>query len=81
MAQVTVYTTTTCPYCVMAKNFLRAQGIPFKEVNVELDPEAARRLVETTGQMGVPQIEIGGRWVLGYDPDAIMALWNQTNHR
>ncbi|EPR27650.1 glutaredoxin domain-containing protein [Geobacillus zalihae] len=38
MAQVTVYTTTTCPYCVMAKNFLRAQGIPFKEVNVELDP-------------------------------------------
>ncbi|MED4923489.1 glutaredoxin family protein [Geobacillus thermoleovorans] len=80
MAQVTVYTTTTCPYCVMAKNFLRAQGIPFKEVNVELDPEAARRLVETTGQMGVPQIEINGRWVLGYDPDAIMALWNQTNH-
>ncbi|MDF9297633.1 glutaredoxin family protein [Geobacillus stearothermophilus] len=81
MAQVTVYTTTTCPYCVMAKNFLRAQGIPFKEVNVEFDPEAARRLVETTGQMGVPQIEIGGRWVLGYDPDAIMALWNQANHR
>ncbi|MEC5189304.1 MULTISPECIES: glutaredoxin family protein [Geobacillus] len=81
MAQVTVYTTTTCPYCVMAKNFLRAQGIPFKEVNVEVDPEAARKLVETTGQMGVPQIEIGGRWVLGYDPDAIMALWNQTNHR
>ncbi|AMV11213.1 NrdH-redoxin [Geobacillus thermoleovorans] len=81
MAQVTVYTTTTCPYCVMAKNFLRAQGIPFKEVNVELNPEAARRLVETTGQMGVPQIEINGRWVLGYDPDAIMALWNQANHR
>ncbi|MBB6284520.1 MULTISPECIES: glutaredoxin family protein [Geobacillus] len=81
MAQVTVYTTTTCPYCVMAKNFLRAQGIPFKEVNVEVDPEAARKLVETTGQMGVPQIEINGRWVLGYDPDAIMALWNQPNHR
>ncbi|KJE26528.1 glutaredoxin family protein [Geobacillus thermoleovorans] len=81
MAQVTVYTTTTCPYCVMAKNFLRAQGIPFREVNVELDPKAARRLVETTGQMGVPQIEINGRWVLGYDPETIMALWNEANHR
>ncbi|OKO96312.1 Glutaredoxin [Geobacillus proteiniphilus] len=81
MAQVTVYTTTTCPYCVMAKNFLRAQGIPFREVNVELDPKAARRLVETTGQMGVPQIEINGRWVLGYDRETIMALWNEANHR
>jgi glutaredoxin 3 len=72
--RVTVYTTTTCPYCVMVKNFLREQGVPFEEVNVQRDPIAARKLVETTGQIGVPQIEIDGQWVIGFDPDAIMQL-------
>ncbi|MFC4182304.1 glutaredoxin domain-containing protein [Saccharococcus thermophilus] len=74
MKRVTVYTTTTCPYCVMVKNFLREQGVPFEEVNVQRDPIAARKLVETTGQIGVPQIEIDGQWVIGFDPDAIMQL-------
>ncbi|GAJ40927.1 glutaredoxin family protein [Saccharococcus caldoxylosilyticus] len=74
MKRVTVYTTTTCPYCVMVKNFLREQGVPFEEVNVQQDPAAARKLVETTGQIGVPQIEIDGQWVIGFDPDAIMQL-------
>ncbi|BDG48604.1 MULTISPECIES: glutaredoxin family protein [Parageobacillus] len=74
MKRVTVYTTTTCPYCVMVKNFLREQGVPFEEVNVQRDPIAARKLVETTGQIGVPQIEIDGQWVIGFDPNAIMQL-------
>lgn len=74
MKRVTVYTTTTCPYCVMVKNFLREQGVPFEEVNVQRDPIAARKLVETTGQIGVPQIEINGQWVIGFDPNAIMQL-------
>jgi glutaredoxin 3 len=74
MKRVTVYTTTTCSYCVMVKNFLREQGVPFEEVNVQRDPAAARKLVETTGQIGVPQIEIDGQWVIGFDPDAIMQL-------
>jgi glutaredoxin 3 len=74
MKRVTVYTTTTCPYCVMVKNFLREQGVPFEEVNVQRDPIAARKLVETTGQIGVPQIEIDDQWVIGFDPNAIMQL-------
>ncbi len=71
---ITVYTTNTCPYCVMVKNFLNEQGIQFQEINVQNDPEAGRKLVETTGQMGVPQTEIDGQWVIGYDPDSIMNL-------
>ncbi len=46
MNQITVYTTDTCPYCVMMKNFLKEQGLPFKEVNVQQDPVAANRLVK-----------------------------------
>lgn len=77
MKKVTVYTTTTCPYCVMLKNFLKDKGIPFEEVNIQLDPVAAKKLVETTGQIGVPQTEINGQWVLGFDPESIMALLKQ----
>lgn len=72
MNQITVYTTNTCPYCTMVKNFLNGQGLPFKEVNVQRDQAAAHRLVQTTGQMGVPQTEVNGQWVLGYDPEKIM---------
>jgi glutaredoxin 3 len=69
---ITVYTTTQCPYCVMLKNFLAVKNIAFKEVNVEKDPATMQRVVQTTGQMGVPQTEVNGTWVLGFDPNSIM---------
>jgi glutaredoxin 3 len=74
MNQITVYTTNTCPYCVMMKNFLKDQGLPFKEVNVQMDQIAADRLVAATGRLGVPQTEINGQWVLGFDPEKVMSL-------
>ncbi|HYK73429.1 MAG TPA: glutaredoxin domain-containing protein [Pseudoneobacillus sp.] len=72
MNAITVYTTTRCPYCVMLKNFLTDQNIPFNEVNVETNPAIMQQIVSTTGQMGVPQTEINGKWVLGFDPNGIM---------
>ena len=51
MTKATVYTTSTCPYCTMLTDYLKEQGIPFEEVNVQLDPEAGQRLVATTGQI------------------------------
>ncbi|GIN73353.1 NrdH-redoxin [Bacillus sp. J14TS2] len=74
MKKITVYTTSTCPYCDMMKNFLKENELPFKEVNVQQDPVAANRLVQATGQMGVPQTEINGQWVLGFDPEKVMQL-------
>ena len=71
---VTVYSTTTCPYCDMMKNFLDQQNIPYTNVDVQKDPVAASRLVETTGQMGVPQTNVNGQWVLGFDPNRVMEL-------
>lgn len=76
MNSVTVYTTTRCPYCVMLKNFLTQQNIPYKEVNVEENPEIMHQLVRTTGQMGVPQSQVNGKWVVGYDPNGIMTALN-----
>lgn len=53
-------------------NFLSDQQIPFNEVNVETNPEIMQKLVNTTGQMGVPQTEVNGKWVIGFDPNSIM---------
>ena len=74
MNEIKVYTTNTCPYCTMMKNFLNEKGLPFEEVNVQQDPIAADRLVKATGEMGVPQTEINGQWVLGFDPEKVMQL-------
>lgn len=76
MNQVTVYSTSTCPYCTMMKNFLSEKGISFNEVNVQLDQAAAQKLVDTTGQLGVPQTEVNGQWVLGFDPDGVLKHLN-----
>ena len=56
----------------MLKNFLSEQNIPYTEVNVETKPEIIDRLVKTTGQMGVPQTEVNGQWIVGFDPNNIM---------
>jgi glutaredoxin len=62
----------------MLKNFLLEQNISFNEVNVETQPEVMQRLVKTTGQMGVPQTEVNGQWIIGFDPNNIMiALRNR----
>ncbi|MDI2586561.1 MULTISPECIES: glutaredoxin family protein [unclassified Psychrobacillus] len=74
MNQIKVYTTNTCPYCTMMKNFLNEKELPFEEVNVQEDPIAADRLVKMTGEMGVPQTEINGQWILGFDPEKVMQL-------
>ncbi|WP_243292903.1 glutaredoxin family protein [Bacillus sp. FJAT-47783] len=76
MKQVTIYTTTVCPYCVMLKNFLLDQQIPFKEVNIEEQPGMMEKLIKITGQMGVPQTEVNGKWIVGFDPNQIMMALN-----
>lgn len=67
----TIYTTSTCPYCTMMTDYLKEQNIPFKEINVQNNPAAGQKLVETTGQMGVPQTELNGQWILGFNPDKV----------
>ncbi len=68
---VRVYSTTTCPYCAMAKRYLRDKGITFEDIDVSKDTAKAREMIEKSGQMGVPQIEIGGKIIVGFDKDEI----------
>ena len=67
MSKVILFSTSTCSWCRRAKRYLKENRVPFKEVNVERDADAARDLVRKTGQMGVPVIKIGSQWIVGFD--------------
>jgi len=72
--QVTVYSTPTCTWCTTLKNYLRQNKIRFTDVDVSRDPNAAQDLVRRTGQQGVPQTEISGEWVVGFDQSKLDRL-------
>lgn len=58
MAQVKIYSTTTCPFCKMEKEYLASKGIQYENIFVDQTPDEAKRLIEESGQMGVPFTEI-----------------------
>lgn len=64
---VTVYTTPTCVWCTRVKAHLDASAVRYREVDVSRDKAAADALVARSGQMGVPQVEIGAEIIVGFD--------------
>jgi glutaredoxin-like YruB-family protein len=66
--KVIIYSTPTCPYCVYAKNFFKERGVNFEDVDVSKDRTRAMEMVEKSGQMGVPVIDIGGEIIVGFQP-------------
>lgn len=68
---VTVYSTPTCPYCKLAKEFLAEKGVQYQEINVAADPAAANEMVKKSGQMGVPVIDINGEIIVGWNKQAL----------
>jgi glutaredoxin-like YruB-family protein len=73
MAKVIVYSTPTCPYCKIAKDWLREKGVEYEDFNVAENEEKAKEMVEKTGQMGVPVLDVGGELVIGFDREALSA--------
>lgn len=75
---ITIYSTTTCPYCKLEKEYLDSKGIKYSNIFVDQDSKAAEEMVKISGQMGVPftVIEKDGQktTILGFDKDKI----NQT---
>ncbi|QQO11065.1 glutaredoxin family protein [Breznakiella homolactica] len=64
---VTVYSTQTCPYCTMVKDYLRGKQVAFTEYDVGKDQVKAQEMVNKSGQMGVPVVEINGKIVVGFN--------------
>lgn len=65
--RVTVYTSPGCPPCGLVKAYLREHGISFSSIDISRDERAAREIVRRSGQQAVPQIDVNGRIVVGFD--------------
>ena len=76
MPVVKVYSTPTCPYCVMAKEYLKQKNIDFQTIDVSVNQAAVEEMVKLTGQMGVPVIVVDGKPVVGFDKAKIDSLLN-----
>ena len=69
--KVTVYSTPTCPFCIRAKQYLKENNIQFTEIDVSEEHEKAQEMINKSGQMGVPVIEIDGQIIVGFDKEKI----------
>ena len=68
---VTVYSTSTCPFCVRVKQYLRDNNIQFTDYDVGANPDKAEEMISKSGQMGVPVVEIDGKIIVGFDKEKI----------
>lgn len=68
---VLIYSTPTCGFCNMAKDFFKEHGIEYTEIDVSADEKQAEEMVKKSGQMGVPQIYIDEKLFVGFDKDGI----------
>lgn len=73
MSNVTIYTTPSCVYCKMTKEFFAKNNVQYQEKNVALDALARDEMVKKTGQMGVPVIDVDGKIIVGFDQAALKA--------
>jgi glutaredoxin 3 len=64
---ITIYSTPTCHFCQMAKEFLTEKGIPFTNYDVSQDAAKREEMIKMTGQLGVPVIVVGGDIMVGFD--------------
>lgn len=69
--KVIVYSTAACAYCIRLKQFLQDNNIEFENVDVSAQPDRAQEMVQKSGQMGVPVIDIEGTIIVGFDKEKI----------
>ena len=76
MPNVKVYSSSTCSYCAMTKEFLKKNNIQFENIDVGVNRQASQEMASLSGQMGVPVLDIDGQIIVGFDKDAITKALN-----
>ena len=71
MVDVKIYTTPTCHFCKMTKEFFKENSVKYEEINVAGNPDKAKEMIEKSGQMGVPVIIIDDEVIVGFDEPRI----------
>jgi alkyl hydroperoxide reductase subunit F len=78
MRKVTVYSTKNCPYCRMAKAFLDKHGVPYESIDVGENSDAAKKMIDLSGQRGVPVILVDDEIIIGFDSQKLNELFGET---
>lgn len=71
---IKVYSTPACSYCHMVKDYLKEKGLEFIDKDVSKDESASQEMIDKSGQMGVPVIDIDGQIVIGFDKNQLASL-------
>jgi len=74
---IKIYSTPFCPYCVTLKDYLKSKSVDFKDVDVSSDDKEREEMIELSGQIGVPVINVDGKIIVGFDKgqiDEVMKL-------
>ncbi|MCU0653198.1 MAG: glutathione S-transferase N-terminal domain-containing protein [Candidatus Pacebacteria bacterium] len=71
---IKIYSTPFCPYCVTLKDYLKSKKVEFKDIDVSSDDKARDEMIELSGQIGVPVVNVDGQIVVGFDKEQIDQL-------
>lgn len=74
MPKITIYTTPSCVYCKMTKEFFKENNVAYEEKDVSADAKAREEMVQKSGQLGVPVIEIDGNIMVGFNKEKLSEL-------
>jgi len=75
---ITIYSTPTCHFCQMTKDFLKEKGIAYTEHNVASDLEKRQEMIQKSGQMGVPVIFVDNEMIVGFDKERLISTLGLT---
>jgi len=76
MPKVILYSTPTCVYCKMTREFFKQHNVAYEEKDVAEDEKAREEMIQKSGQLGVPVIDVGGDIVVGFDKAALSEFLN-----
>ena len=75
---ITIYSTPTCPYCVMLKDYLKEHGFKYTDIDVSKDQKKAEEMIDKSGQMGVPVADIDGQIIIGFNKEKVKKILHIT---
>lgn len=78
MSKIIIYSTPVCPYCQMAKKFFQENNLEYEDRDVSSNQEFLIEMIQKSGQMGVPVIDIDGQIVIGFDKEEIAKLLSKS---
>lgn len=74
--KIRIFSTPSCPYCYTLKEYFKEHNLAFDDIDVSADKALLDEMIEKSGQMSVPVVDIGGEFIIGFDKKKINELLN-----